>query len=105
MAETLKRRGMTLLTVLAGALLLSGCAGDPAAKKQRYYTRGAEYLAAGKYNEAIIEFRSALQVDSDFAEGHHQLGLTYRRKGWVLDARLELEKAASLNPGDPALAL
>src|SRR3990172_5605969 len=87
------------------ALLLAGCAGDPSAKKARHFDRGSQHLAAGKYNEAIIEFRNALQIDSNFADARHGLGLSYRRKGWVVEARAELEGAAALKPEDPALSL
>src|SRR3989449_11687439 len=85
--------------------LLTACAGDPATKKQQHYSKGTRYLAAGKYNEAVLEFRTALQIDAAFADAHHQLGLAYWRKGWIPDARFELEASARLAPEGEAFAL
>jgi hypothetical protein len=47
------------------ALLLSGLPQDPQVRKQQHLERGSRYLADGKYNEAIIELKNALQIDSE----------------------------------------
>ncbi|PYM80400.1 MAG: hypothetical protein DME13_23005, partial [Candidatus Rokuibacteriota bacterium] len=91
--------------LVIGTLLLTACAGGPATKKQQHYSKGTHYLAAGEYNEAVLEFRTALQVDPGFADAHHQLGLTYWHKGWIPDARFELEAAVRLSPDREPFAL
>ena len=75
--------GVARNVLVIGTLLLTACAGGPATKKQQHYSKGTHYLAAGEYNEAVLEFRTALQVDPGFADAHHQLGLTYWHKGWI----------------------
>ena len=44
--------------------------------------RGGKYLKEDKLNEAIIEFRNALQIDPDLAPALHALGRTYADKSW-----------------------
>ena len=87
--ESWKRclRGSTLLGCLA--LLLVGCSEDPEVKKQRHFSRGEQYLSTQKMDEAIIEFRNAIQAVPTFAEAHNQLGRVYQRKSWMFDARAE----------------
>jgi len=92
------RRTALLAVVIIATLALAACSGDPVTKKQQHYAKGTGYLADGKYNEAVLEFRSALQIDPSFADAHHRLGLTYWRKGWIPDARFELEAAGQLVP-------
>jgi hypothetical protein len=41
--------------------VLAGCSNDPATRKLRYLSAGERYRASGKYREAIIEFRNALE--------------------------------------------
>jgi cytochrome c-type biogenesis protein CcmH/NrfG len=89
-------RGAALFGCLA--LLLLGCSEDPEAKKQRHFSRGEEFLSKQKADEAIIEFRNAIQVAPAFAEGHNQLGRAYQRKSWMFDARSEFQKAIELKP-------
>jgi len=52
-------------------LMLAACAQSPEAQKQKALERGETYLRKGQYNEAIIEFRNALQVDPDFVPALH----------------------------------
>src|SRR5579872_3311030 len=58
---------------------LAGCTFDPNKRKMKYANSGEEYAEQGKYREATIQFRNALQIDPKFAEGHYQLALAYLR--------------------------
>src|SRR3990172_5126454 len=89
---------------LAYALVILGtvsCAQDPEAKKQTYLERGRAYHTNGKYNEAIIELKNALQIDPKFTPALYHLGLSYKGKGWLMDAARELQKVTTLTPDWP----
>src|SRR5262245_36614492 len=87
-----------LLPVAMLVLASTACSGDPAVEKKKQIEKGTQYLKDGKYNEAVIAFRSALQIDPNDADTHYQLGRTYRRKGWIIDARNDFEKAVQGRP-------
>src|SRR6266496_1415869 len=96
-SETARQVG-TLLVI--GLVLVAGgaCGQSPMAKKQKAVARGEQYLKDGKLNEAIIEFRTALQVDQDFLPAVHALGRAYIAKSWYGDAARELQRAQKLAP-------
>ena len=78
------------------ALVLLGCSQDPEATKQKHFSRGEKYLSQEKVDEAIIEFKNALQADPKFADGHYRLAVSYERKGWLHDARWEYRKTLEI---------
>src|ERR1035437_2096030 len=94
------------LSVLAGVLLL-GCSRDPNVRKQKYFKSGAQYLQAGKYREAAIEFQNAIQLDPRFSEAHYQLAQCYLRQSIWNGAYQELLRTADLQPqnADPLIDL
>src|SRR5213594_2823828 len=85
-------------TCLLIALLVGACAQDPNVKKQQYLQRGIAYHADGKYNEAIIQLKNALQIDPKFAPALHAIGRAYRAKSWDVDAMRELRRTVELEP-------
>src|SRR6202008_1334830 len=80
------------------ALLLGACAQDPNVKKQQYLERGLSYQKDGKYNEAILQLKNALQIDPKFAAALHAIGRAYRAKSWNVDAMRELQRVVELEP-------
>src|SRR5262245_45066855 len=74
----LQRYGMLVLGVL---LALYGCGRDPQVKKAGYTQKGMAYVAAKKYVEAILEFKTAIQIDPNDAQIYYQLGLAYLKLG------------------------
>src|SRR5207245_11442234 len=87
---------------LSIVLLVGACTQDPNVKKQQYLQRGIAYHAEGKYNEAIIQLKNALQIDPKFAPALHAIGRAYRAKSWDVDAMRELKRAVELEPDDVA---
>src|SRR5687767_14949764 len=85
---------------LALGFLVLGCTQDPNVKKQQYLERGAKYHAEGKHNEAIIQFKNALQIDPKFVPAALALGRAYRAKSWSTDAGRELRRATELDPAN-----
>ena len=96
-----------------GALLLiaialwagTGCSQSPEVKKQKALARGEQYLKEGKLNEAIIEFRAALQEDQNFVPAAQGLGRAYTLKSWNGDAVRELQRAQTLSPDSLTIAV
>src|SRR5262249_37302711 len=57
---------------------------------------GKELYFAHKYDEAIVAFRRALELDPDFVSAHNWLSDTFLEKGLYPEATAELEKTRSL---------
>lgn len=85
-------------------LLSTSCAENPEATKKRAVEAGERYFAEGKLNEAVIEFKHALQVDVNFLPAVHGLGRVYAAKAWYADSLAELRRAQKLEPDSPAIA-
>ncbi len=82
------------------AALFTGCSRDPNVRKQKYLESGDRYFAKSKYREAAIQYSNAVQVDSHFAEAHHQLGEAYLKLGEAARAFQELSTTVELAPDD-----
>lgn len=61
---------------------------------------GVKYFSNHKYPEAIIQFRSAIQIDPKYAAAHYQLARTYFAAGNSPAAYREFNQAAGLDPGN-----
>ena len=70
----------------------SGCSRDPNVRKQKYFDSGEKYFAEGKYREAVIQYRNAIQIDPRFAQAHYQLSQTYLKLGDKNHAFQELNR-------------
>jgi tetratricopeptide (TPR) repeat protein len=53
-------------------------------------------LEAGEVEPAIARFQTAIELDPDYPEAHHNLGVAYRRAGRRSDAVRELRRATGL---------
>ncbi|MEO8024959.1 MAG: tetratricopeptide repeat protein, partial [Bryobacteraceae bacterium] len=62
-----------ILTLLL--LLTSSCSRDPKVQAQRFLTNGNKFFEKGKYQEASIMYRRALQKDRLYGEAYYRLGL------------------------------
>jgi cellulose synthase operon protein C len=95
------KRSSTLRLVLVlvfMAAFLAGCNRDPNVRKQKYFESGERYFSKGKYREAIIEYRNATEVDSNFAAAHYQLGQSYLKLQDWQHAYAELARTVELQP-------
>ena len=86
------------LLALAILFVLAGCSGNPEARKLQFVRSGDEYVGAGKIAEAIIEYRSAIQIDARYADARAKLGAAYARIGDARGALDEYVRAADLLP-------
>lgn len=97
-------RALTPRTVLLAALLLLtgvavGCQ-DSTAKLQEHLSRGETYFEEEKFAEAIIEYKSALQIDPNQAEAHWGLARAYLGERKLREAFWELQETVRLDPAN-----
>ena len=75
-----RRLSALLMTVLL-ALSLAGCGGTKAAPTwQEQYDLGVRYLSEGNYEEAIIAFTAAIDIDPKRPEAYLSLAQVYTAK-------------------------
>ena len=89
----------SVLVVLA-ALTLVSCSRDPNVAKKRYLENGNKYFAKGKYKEASIMYRNALQKDQRYGLAYYRLAQTDLKLARVANALGELRRAIELIPKD-----
>ena len=70
-----------IAALLLLALAFAGCDSDPKVARQKYLETGNRYFKNGKYREAVIFYRRALQKDARFAEAYYQLGNAEMKSG------------------------
>jgi tetratricopeptide (TPR) repeat protein len=78
-------------------LLFTACSKDPAKEKAAFFASGQKYAKAGKYPEAVIQFRNAIEVDPGYANGHYQLAQVYLKLKASQLAYRELLKTVELD--------
>lgn len=74
------------------------CTQDPEAAKRNLLNTGEKYFKAGKYKEASILYRKAIQKDRRFGPAYYRLGLTELELGRIAEAVAALERATELEP-------
>lgn len=84
------------IAALVLAIGVGACSNDPQVAKQQHLARGKEYVAQQKDNEAVIEFRNAVQLDARFGEARYALAEAYARLGDAPNAYREYVRAADL---------
>ena len=102
--------------LLAAVILLSlaGCAKAPAAADevpavadetpdwQSQYDLGVRYLSEGKYEEAILAFTAAIEIDPKRAEAFLGRGEAYEKQGDLERAAADYQAAVELEPNADA---
>src|SRR6516225_4711175 len=89
-----------LLLIVPLALLVGSCRKKSTSELVQ---NAANYMAAGEYGKAIIEYKNALKVEPRSPELQYKLGDAYSRNGQWQEAFLCFRKAVDLRP-DYALA-
>lgn len=91
---------MRIVAVCLTVVALVSCSRDPQVVKKRYLENGNRYFSKGKYKEASIMYRNALQKDMRYGEAHYRLGLAQLRLGQMPGAVGSLRRAMELTPAD-----
>lgn len=106
---SVKRDNMTgtrlsALIAVFGCLVTSGaCRNNSEAATREYLKSGDGYAAQGKYEEAVIEYRNAVQQDPKSGEAHLKLAQAYEHLGDLKNATGEYVRAADLLPSNTAV--
>jgi tetratricopeptide (TPR) repeat protein len=82
---------------LTDAVMKSGVA--RALEGQRFVQRAAVQVARGRFEDAVEEYRQALEVQPYDATVHNKLGICYQRLKQDAMARREYDRALELDPG------
>jgi tetratricopeptide (TPR) repeat protein len=93
-------RYQRIVAVLFVAASLSACSRDPEQAKQEYLKSGDRYVEQGKYNEAIVQYRNALQQDPRFGHARYRLAEAHAANGDPRNAAREYIRAADLMPAN-----
>ena len=81
--------------------LLTDCVKKSPRKDRPHYNLGTVFLDQGKYQEAINQYKEALQTNPNFAEAHYNLGDAYLMIGKRGLALIEYQIFKTMNPGSP----
>lgn len=84
------------ILLFALAALVS-CSRDPNVAKKRYLESGNKYLEKGKYKEAVIMYRNALQKDLRYGPAYYKLALAQLKLGQISPAVNALRRSIELN--------
>ncbi len=93
-------RSTKLILLLALALLGAACNRDPKVQRQKHLENGNRYFNNGKYKEASIMYRRALQQDQRFGEAYYRLGLSELKLGRPVESLRALQRAVELDPNN-----
>jgi Flp pilus assembly protein TadD len=80
--------------LLLGAMWLAACSKDP----NKYLASGDKYFKAGKYQEAVIQYRNAIQLNPKLAQAHYELSRAYFQLKSPAAAYRELRETVTLDP-------
>ncbi len=81
-------------------LLLASCTRDPKVQAQHLLENGNKFFARGKYREAALMYRKALQKDMRYGEAYYRLGLTDLKLASYGEAVKWLRRAVELQPNN-----
>ena len=96
------RRSIGLFLCLV--VCTSGCS-DKEAQKRKVLASGDSYAANEQYDEAIIEYRRAIQIDPKDGDARLTLANAFLKVGVVSDALRELFRAGDLLPNNTGVQI
>src|SRR6184192_4010429 len=97
-----RRKFSTLLLLIipiVAALFIGACT-TPEKAKAQHVTRGQALLKDKKFQEASLEFRSALQLDEKLADAHWGLANAYEGLQRYQEAFDEMKQVVDLDPNN-----
>jgi tetratricopeptide (TPR) repeat protein len=93
LTNLVKRRLLEPIVLIAVLVVTASSACSTESKIKRHLARGDEYLAEGKYREAIIEFLNVIQLDEDNREATARLATALYDTGQFGPAFQYLQRA------------
>jgi len=85
------------LALLCAGLLAAGCADDDA-RIQEHLERAQTYAEEESWPEAVIEYKSALQLDPNHADAHYGLSKAFLEQNKLREGYWELRETVRLDP-------
>src|SRR5579863_2220264 len=82
---------------LSSILLLAGCR-----SAYNYFERGNTAFAQGRFQEASLDYRKAVQKDPSFGEAYYRAGLAELKLNKAAEALQDLQTAVQLLPANDA---
>ncbi|MEK6559787.1 MAG: tetratricopeptide repeat protein, partial [Planctomycetota bacterium] len=77
--------------------IIAGCG----SKADHHNKQGLIFYNKRKYDEAIVEFKKALELNPRHYDAHFNLGAAYSSKNMPDESILELRKAVDVDPNEP----
>jgi len=81
-------------------LLLAGCGTDPIQVCRKYVDKGNQYFDRGKFHEASILYRRALEKEARCGDAWYRLGLTNLKLAMYGEARKDFSRAMEIEPSN-----
>jgi len=94
-----------LLSLVALVALCAASCSNPEKAKAEHVARGEAFLKERRYQEAVIEFRNAAQIDSQLAPAHWGLAQAYEALGRAGEYIEELQLTVKLDQNNLAARL
>jgi tetratricopeptide (TPR) repeat protein len=94
------RKFRAVAFVVASVLVLVSCNTDPNVAKKKYLDLGNKYFDRGKWTQASIFYRRALEKDKRYGPAYYKLGLTFLKQKQLTSAVNNLRRAVELLPKD-----
>src|ERR671936_58444 len=89
-----------IVTLASAIAVAAACSRSGVDRARRFAGDGDRYLASGRYNAAVIEYRNAIKSDPTWAPGHARLATAFAAMGKADDAYREFSNAIALDPAD-----
>ncbi|QQS33903.1 MAG: tetratricopeptide repeat protein [Acidobacteriota bacterium] len=86
-------RSLFIAAVLFAAAFISGCGYSASS----FVAKGEEYLAKRKFHDALMQFRSAAEIDDNLAAAHWGLARAHENLGQYNEAVEEIKKTIHLD--------
>src|SRR5690348_11768924 len=90
----MSRTIFSTLSMVLSAWVMVSCRQSP----QQYVEKGNTFFNTGKYQDAIINYKKAIQKDPKFGEGYYRLGLAELKTDQIREAYASLSNASTLLP-------
>ncbi len=68
--------------------------------KEEFYDQGMMEFSMAEFDRAIQSYRKAVELDPNYFDAWHALGMAYLRAGQIQDAIAAGKRAVELNPND-----
>src|ERR1043166_7504632 len=91
---------LPLLVLLSITALLMGACTTPEKAKAQHVARGQALLKDRKFQEAVLEFRNALQIDDQLADAHWGLANAFEGLQRYQEAFEEMKEVIDLDPNN-----